>query len=136
MMENGVKRRDELGKCAFCRQTAPNNLVKALKKLMKKNIPRAFAKMADKYEQGDDGMIQSNTKALEMYICAAELGNAKSYGCIGWYYYKGIVVEQDISKYLKFTEVAAKKGSYAAHLVLAGYHDNAGSVQWSMNILK
>ena len=59
-------------KCAFCRQTL-GNVTKATKKLMKKNNPDAFMMMAASYKEGADGVIQSDTKALEMCIRAAEL---------------------------------------------------------------
>jgi len=49
----------KIGMCAFCRQTPihPKNQVKALKKLMKKNNPKAFLHMAIRYESGN-GVIQ------------------------------------------------------------------------------
>ena len=68
----------KIGMCAFCRQ-APiysKNQVKALKKLMKMNNPKAFTHMATRYQRGD-GVMQSETKALEMRIRAAELGELK-----------------------------------------------------------
>ena len=69
---------------------------------MKKNNPQSFIQMADKYRSGD-GVFQSDTKSLEMYICAAELGNAEAYENIGWHYEQGIVVEQNISKAFGFS---------------------------------
>jgi len=42
-------------------------------------------RMATLYEEGN-GVFQSDTKALEMYIRAAELGNANAYAGIGLCY--------------------------------------------------
>ena len=86
---------------------------------MKKKNPEAFMKMASRYRDGKH-MLQSYTRALEMYICAAELGNAEAFKKIGFHYDTGIAVEEDKSKALAYWEVAAKKGCVGAHLVLAG----------------
>jgi len=123
--KNGVP--DSKHKCAFCRQPPPKNVIKALRKLMKKNNPDAFLKMAGRYESGD-GVIQSDTRVLEMYTRAAELGNARAYGKIGLYYQDR---EQDYSKAFAFYEVGAKKGSLISHtqraLALALYYGQNGS---------
>ena len=76
-------------KCAFCRQKPPENDIKALKKLMKKKNPHAFMKMAIRYKNGNH-VLQSYTRALEMYICAAELGSANAFENIGTCYYRGL----------------------------------------------
>lgn len=121
-------------KCAFCCQPNPKT-IKALKKLMKKSNPQAFFQMATQYEEGD-GVIQSYTKSLEMYICAAELGHARAYAIIGNYYRQGFVVEQNISKALEFYEVSAKKGSSLAHEQLASFHLKNGDMNTGIKHLK
>ena len=115
----------KIGLCAFCRQQAPENDTKAIKKLMKKKNPHAFMHKAERYKAGAYGVFQSYTRALEMYTCAAELGNAEAFEKIGSCYHTGIAVEQDKSKALEYWEVAAKKGCIKAHLALAGYKVNA-----------
>ena len=47
-------------KCAFCRQAPPEDTIKALKNLVKKNNPGAMLKMAARYEEGK-GVFQSDT---------------------------------------------------------------------------
>ena len=114
-MKNGVP--EHKCKCPFCRQPpirGTNKVVKALKKLMKKNNPVAFNEMAGSYQTGD-GVIQSDTKAFELTIRAAELGHANAYAVIGNNYRRGHLVGQDVSKALEYLEVAAKKGSIGAH---------------------
>jgi len=123
---NGVSEVDEF-KCAFCCQPPPKNNVKALKKLMKKNIPNAFMAMAEHYEQGDD-VVQSDTRAIEMYIRAAELGHVDAFGKLGNYYQKGVGVEQDGFKGLQYCQISAKKGSIQAHKALAQEHETRGNV--------
>ena len=122
-------------KCAFCRQKFMDE-IKALKKLMKKNNPEAFTLMAFKYQSGDR-VFQSDTKALQMYIRAAELGDASAYGLIGTYYQEGILVEQNKSKAIEFYEVAAKKGAHLlAHRSLARFHGSNGDARKSIEHLK
>jgi len=122
-------------KCAYCRQPGPKSDIKALKKLMKKNNTQAFIQMADKYESGE-GVFQSDTKALEMYIRAAEIGCAEGYLYIGRYYERDIVVEQDISKALEFYEMGAKKGSIGSHRELAQFYGTNGDMMKGIEHLK
>lgn len=106
-------------KCAFCCQPTPKNFIKPTKKLMKRDNRYAYMDMALRHKLGD-GVIQSETKALVMYIRAAELGHCDAYGSIGHYYGEGIApVEQDKSKELEYYKIAAKKGSIEAHQRLA-----------------
>lgn len=117
-------------KCAFCCLPMMNkeskNMIKCLKRLMKKNNPIAFVQMATRYREGD-GVFQSDTRALEMLIKAAELGHVDAYGMIGVYYREGWVVEVDHYKMLAYYEVAAKKGSIPAHQELASLQERKGN---------
>jgi len=121
-IHNGVPIEDY--KCAFCCQLTLSGppRVKALKKLMKRNYPDAFIEMGVIYERGKYGVLQSNTKALEMLIRAAELGYVDAFRKIGYNYMNGNLVEQDKSKAVEFYEVSAKKGSVKAHKNLALTH--------------
>ena len=130
-VKNGVP--DHEQKCAFCRRP-PGNSIKEKKRLMKKKNPEAFMDMSHRYEAGD-GVFQSDTKALELRICAAELGYADAFGSIGYHYSLGTAVVQDISKALDFWAVAAKKGSIYAHNLLSNFHRSNGN-QESINHLK
>ena len=127
-------------KCAYCRQPMlsahdPKNYLKGLKKLMKKNNPHAFMHMALEYSAGED-VFQSDTKALQMYTCAAELGRIDAYTEIGRYYNTGKVVGQDRSKALTFYKISAKKGSMIAHQLLAKYEEKFGNTQNRIGHLK
>jgi len=124
----------EIEKCSFCRQLTPKNQVKALKILMKRNDSQAYMQMAFRYKQGE-GVIQSNTKSLEMLIRAAELGDIEAFGKLGSYYERGIAVEQDESKAIEFYEVSANKGSVHAHVMLAEIHGKKGNVDESIGHL-
>ena len=128
---NGVP--DDEHPCAFCRQKAVvQNCLKEIKKLLKTNNAEAFIQMAIYYQQGNGGVMQSDTKALEMRIRAAD-GNADAFIHIG---YHCITVDQDKSKGLAFYEVSAKKGSVLAHLHLADFHSKNGNTQISIKHLR
>ena len=118
------KRMETDHNCAFCRQPTLSGTkqIKALKKLMKKNVSGAFMMMGGFYKSGDSGVFQSDTKALELFIRAAELGKPNAYGMIAKHYFDGRVVEQDVSKAIEYWEVATKKGSAGAHEELAVLH--------------
>jgi len=124
---NGKQKLEEQ-KCPFCCQSCLIGplRIKALKKLMKKKNPDAFMQMAKHYKRGECGVIQSDTRVLEMLIEAAELGNAHALAVIGKFYKDGLVVERDISKALNFGEVAAKNGYILANL-LASLNDKNGN---------
>lgn len=126
-------------KCAFCQQIVKVTAkihIKRLKKLMKKNIPKSFIQMANRYKTGTDGVLQSDTRVLEMYIRAAELGDTEAYCMIGSYYHDGVVIGHDMSKALEYDEVAAKKGCIPAHKRLAGFHGRNGNIRVCMKHLK
>ena len=137
---NGAKNgkpRQEVQKCSFCRQPPPENIIKSLKVLMKRdNSSQAFMQMAIRYKRGE-GVIQSDSKALEMYIRAAELGFAEAFGKLGSYYQLGVApVELDMSKALAFYEICAKQGSVRMHRMLSEIHGRNGNHQESIKHLK
>lgn len=116
-------------------QQRMKEMKKLVKKLMKRDHPEAHSQMAALYEDGN-GVLQSDTRALELYTRAAELGHTEAYLFIGSYYGQGIAVEQDESKAFEFFEVGAKKGSYNAHIWLAKFHGSNGNMQKFIEHLK
>ena len=99
---------------------------------MKNDNHQAFIQMGDRYKDGR-GVFQSDTKSLEMYIRAGELGHAPAYGRILHCYEHGIVVEEDMSKAVPFYEIAAKKESVpTAHKHLARFHWENGNISTSI----
>ena len=117
-------KRIQVQKCAFCQQTfesTDKKNIKLLKRLMKNNNPQAFMRMANAYRTGDE-VFQSHTKALEMYIRAAELGLDEAFLVIANHYMYGIIVEEDSSKAIEFLEVAAKKGCLGGHKGIARFY--------------
>lgn len=128
--ENGGVQREH--KCPFCRLPIND---KQLKKLIKKNHPLAFMQMGYHYQTGT-GVIQSDSKSLDMFIRAAELGVAQAFVMIGNAYAAGEAVAQDVSKALEYYEIAAKRGRILSHYYLALYREKSGDIQISINHLK
>jgi len=118
-------------KCPFCQQPKTGNIIKSLKKLMKKNNPGAFMQMAKGYKNGE-GVFQSDSKSVEMHIRAGEIGHANAFDHIGCAYDNGIAVKQDKSKALEFYEVGAKKGSVSAHEHLTDLQGERGNFDESI----
>ena len=126
-LKNGTPQ-DEIKKCVFCRQLPVKNVIKALKKLIKRNNALAYIQMAGHYIEGE-GVFQSDTKSLELIACAAELGEVEAFSRIGSFYLDGTAVEEDISKAVEIFEVGAKKGSISAHQRLAEFHGINENIQ-------
>ena len=104
---------------------------KQLKKLIKRNHPAACLQMGFLYRIGD-GVIQSDTKSLEMFLRAAELGVGSAFAMIGNYYVEGDGVAQDLSKALEYQKIATKKGNIPARRQLAFFHERNGDIQISI----
>ena len=132
-LANGTPKH-ETAKCSFCRQK-PKNSIKELKKLMKRDNSQAFMQMVFRYNQGE-GVIQSDTRALEMLTKAAEFGEAEAFAQLGKYYENGNVIEQDLSKSLEFYELGAKKGSINCHQQLAVFHWRNGNFHKNIQHIK
>ena len=110
--KNGIPSDKQI--CALCRQICPEgvNGIKATEKQVKNNNPQAMMQMATDYQEGE-GVPQSDIKAIEMYIRAAELGEAEAFIHIGRHYDNVILVQENVPKALEYYEVAAKKGAIA-----------------------
>ena len=135
-IKNGVPIDDY--KCAFCRQsvnTSDKEDIKALKKLMKMNNPDAFMQMAARHKEGK-GVLQSNTRALELYTRAAELDHAPAFAAIGECYNEGIAGGEDRLKAAEFWEISAKKGCVYSHKELSLVRARNGDIQTSIEHLK
>ena len=104
-------------KCPFCRTPAPRTdeeVIRNEKKRAEANDPQAIYGKGINYRDGMCGYPQDYTKALECWHRAGELGESKSYGCIGYLYEHGEGVKADPKKALHYTELSAMMGSETA----------------------
>ena len=118
------------GKCAFCR--TPNTysdeeLRKRYKKRLDAGDTEAMYKQGIDYFEGDNGLPQDYTKALEVFHRAAELGHAASYCNIGCAHENGEGVEADKERANHYFELAAMRGDASARYNLGINEARAGN---------
>ena len=102
--------------CPFCRSEAPfmSQLVKVLKKRMKKGDADSYRMLGCFYENGKHGLPLDRAKAVELWREAARLGSVEAYNHIGNAYMYGMGVEKDERKAKLYTELAAMGGDSMA----------------------
>jgi len=118
-------------KCPFCRTPAARTdeeVIRNEKKRAEANDPQAIYGKGINYRDGICGYPQDNTKALELFHRAGELGDAKSYGCIGNAYYDGQGVEVDETKAKHYWELSAIMGSETARHNLGANEADEGNM--------
>ena len=90
--------------------------------------PMAIHKLGVLHSNGTFGLPQNNTKALELFHQASELGCAGAYVSIGVAYEHGEGVEVDKKKAKHYGEVAAIGGNEIAGYNLGVYEEKAGNM--------
>ena len=113
-------------KCPFCRTpeaTSGEEVFKRLKKRMEVGDPYAFGIMGSFYDEGEGGLPQNSTKAIEYWHKAGKFG----YTNLGAAYYNGEGVERDEKKARHYDELAAMEGDSTARYNLGVSEDNAGN---------
>ena len=109
--------------CAFCRTPYcdGDGYVKQCLLRMGKNYYEACFNLATIHHgDTDDGLPKDESKALELFLRAAELGSTKAMECLGDVYASGTMgVKKDMGKSREYFERAAKGGNLPARLFLA-----------------
>ena len=108
--------------CPFCRVPNPKDNEDILERYEKRSElkdARAICNLACYYNSAQYGLQRDQTKALELWQHAGELGSADAYYDIG-----SACVERDEKKALYYWELAAARGhGYARH--------NLGVMEWN-----
>ena len=131
-------------KCAFCRApyiSSDKEVLKRIKKRVKASDVYGICSLGCHYSDGMYGLSRNNTKALELYHRAGELGFAGAYNNIGAAYLKGLGVEIDEKKAVHYykgdeasrhnlgilEEIAGNKDRALKHYMIAvrDGHNNA-----------
>ena len=114
------------GKCPFCnsdRGGKRGQEAEELSNRMRANDPASICLLAAHYNQGLGGVEQDQTKAMELYARAADLGNSKAHFFWGRYYHTG-----GDSKKAKFHyEAAAMAGHEIARSNLGAVEYDSGN---------
>lgn len=108
-------------RCAFCRtpDCGGNDYVKQLFLRMEKGDCNAYFMLGGSYREGKYGLPKDESKALELFLRAAELGSTQAMALLGSIYDKGTMgVKQDKGKSREYYEHAAKRGDPAARTAL------------------
>ena len=123
LRDNGV------GLCPFCRTQTPNDeeTVKRTKKRVEAGDADAMFDLGCFYNSGDYGLPRDDTKALELYYQAGELGIADAYCNIGNAYRNGRGVERNDAKANHYYKLAAKGGYDTARHNLGCSEGRAGN---------
>jgi len=111
-------------KCPFCRTPHPRTDEEVMERLNKRvalKDPMAIHKLGVLHSNGTLGLPQNNTKALELFHQASELGCAGAYVSIGVAYEHGEGVEVDKKTAKHYWEVAAIGGNDIARYNLGVY---------------
>jgi len=86
----------------------------------------AMVNLAIYYEDGDLGLTQSSTKAIELYAFAADKGDAMARYNLGWTYKDGNGVEIDFIRCVESWKQSAKQGFVdAQHRLSRLYRDGS-----------
>lgn len=114
-------RTDEDDICPFCRAppAGPDEEnIKRLEKLMELNDANAIYILGYYYSNGQYGLSQNHTRALDLWQRAAELGCNDAYNNIGSSYKFGRGVERNEKKAIYYLELAAMEGNVDARAKL------------------
>jgi TPR repeat protein len=99
-----------MGTCPFCKAErlgkADEERVQDIMKRVDVNDAGVMTVMASKYYQGGGGWLQDQTKAMELYARAAELGSTQAHFFLGNIYHEG----GDLKKAKFHIEAAALAG--------------------------
>jgi len=116
--------------CPFCRVPSPTpgeEVVKCAMKRVDACDAVATRFVGSYYHNGMYGLPQDDTKALELWHRAAELGHTAAYFKIGCNYVNGQGVDRDMKKAEHYYELAAMGGDIDSRLLLGALEQNAGN---------
>jgi len=122
---------DKQNECPFCRTLAPKSdeeAVKRLKKRVEAGDAMAMHNLGNYYSDGEYGLPQNHTKALELYHRAVELGYFNAYCSIGHAYQYGQGVEVDEKKANHYYKLAAIRGDVNSRNSLGNDEVRAGNL--------
>ncbi|EJK47806.1 hypothetical protein THAOC_33455, partial [Thalassiosira oceanica] len=127
-----ASRKRGMGKmCAFCRTPTPDSDAAALA-LVRKRVdakdPEAIGFLARTYFHGNYGLQQDTSMAIELWTEAALLGDLKAHFKLGWRYYQGEGVEQDVAKGTRHLQHASIQGHpEESRFALGHFEDKSGN---------
>ena len=116
--------------CPFCRSPLPNNdadMLALVQARIAKKDPVAINHLGDKYFYGKLGLQKDMRKAVELWTEAAELGSIDTLFNLGFAYYYGRGVGQNLAKGVEFYKKAAMRGCAVSRFFLGSIEGNTGN---------
>ena len=108
--------------CPFCRSPPPRTEEESLAKIQKRvaaRDPEAISHLGEYYLNGSCGLEKSESRAIELWSDAAELGSVSALLSMGNAYYDGLGgVSQDKAKGMHCWESAAMQGDAQSRHIL------------------
>ena len=100
--------------CPFCRAPGSEIDVERLRRVRKRvaaKDPESICHLGDLYHAGSHELEKDESRALELWSEAAELGSTKALSLIGMAYYNGrLGINQDIARGIRYWESGAMQG--------------------------
>jgi hypothetical protein len=122
---------EHIGSCPFCREPdagSDEEAIERIEKLMKKNNGQAFIALGARYQDGDFGLEQNMTKAMDLYLKAGELGYCEGFTNLGFIFYNGLNgVEVNKKQAKQYLVRAVMMGNVQARRLLAVIEDEEGN---------
>jgi len=116
-------------RCAFCNSDQGNKTaeerVEEIMKRVEANDAASIFLLAGYYYQGRLGLQQDQTKAMELYVRAADLGCSKAHGSLGKIYHEG----GNMKKAKFHVEAAAMAGYEMARYNLGFMESQSGNME-------
>jgi TPR repeat protein len=119
-------------KCPFCNADRASKTdeedVEELMKRVEANDAASIGLLGNHYEHGLNGFQQDQTKAIELYARAAELGSIRAHNILGYIYHEG----GNLKKAKFYWEAAAMAGHEVARHNLGIMEANSGNMERTM----
>ena len=116
-------------RCAFCNSDQGNKTaeerVEEIMKRVEANDAASIFLLAGYYQHGLNGLQQDQTKAMELYVRAADLGCSKAHGSLGKIYHEG----GNMKKAKFHVEAAAMAGYEMARYNLGFMESQSGNME-------
>ena len=124
---------DKEQKCPFCRTPSPaatsnEEIIKRIMKRVEANDAQAMCELGCCYSKGKHGLPQDDTKAIDLWHQAGELGCATAYNNVGIAYDNGEGVKMNKKKARHYYELAAMRGDVGARHNLGILENKFGNI--------
>ncbi|EJK54405.1 hypothetical protein THAOC_25971 [Thalassiosira oceanica] len=124
--------------CPFCRTPTPDSdaaILAQVRKRVDAGDPGAVESLAYAYHDGDFGLQQDTSRAIELWTEAARLGDLDALYKLGCLYYQGEGVEQDVARGIRHLQHAAIRGDPDSRLMLGAHEHESGNHELALRHL-